>query len=95
MVSLTQLFLPNLGTTLTGLVYVIVGIAVLFLGSKIPILGKIVEIVGAVLVLFGIFMIFAVSIIEDILSNANLTAGIIAVLLVASTGWLLFGRKKK
>ena len=94
-ISLVKLFLPNLGTTLVGIIYLIVGIALFLLAKffKIPILDGIVTVIGVGLILFGIFEIFVVSFIEDILNNLVALSVVLSVLLVGVAYYLLFKQK--
>src|SRR3990167_9391036 len=94
-ISLVKLFLPNLGTTLVGMIYLIVGIALFLLAKffKIPLLDGIVTVVGVGLILFGVFEIFIVYFIEDILNNLVALSIVLSSLLVGVAYYLLFKQK--
>lgn len=100
MVSFINLLLPNLAETGLGLIYIVVAVILFFIGlyikvQGIPFLDRIINIVALGFLLFGLFTIFAVSFIEDILSDPVLSSLVIGALLIGVNYYLLFTNKNK
>lgn len=100
-INLVSLFLPNLGSTLVGIIYILVGLALLGLGIFLTIEGVpkflrgIVSTVGVALLILGIINIFVISFIQDILNDTTALTIVIGSLLIGFAYNSLYGGKKK
>lgn len=97
MISLIDLLLPNLAETGLGLIYLVVAVLVFIAGRfiKLPLLDRILNVVALGFLLFGLFTIFAISFINDILANRNLTLVVAGIIIVGVIYYVLFMEKKK
>jgi len=96
-----DLFLPNANTTtLIGAILIILGIVLavltaIYVAPLLPTLLKPLLQIELGMVILGIFLVFAISFLEDLFASKEIVYSGIAVIFIGGVAYLLFRQPKK